>query len=642
MIAKKLQFMCNEFGDSKLQENRYMNLKLSFYTMLMFILLIFLAGCPANNSQLITDFDGNKNSNYYLSLADESSGNAKTNWQLLAIQALVKENKISQANILMSEISSTLESEQQKEKILLQGEIATKSGQLFDLQQLPIDGLTNSQLYRYYAVKLSLDEKIKDINGQAHDYIELEEYTPEKQKRQILNNTWNFFSRLTSKQINTILVYENEVTLQGWINLTDAYKNNSLESITQEDETSEIIEEKVQKQKQILKQAVKDWLTQYPDHPAKNIISVLTGEQALSIDDNNAKKVALLLPLTGSSRIFADTIRQGYSDAIKFFPQELQQSIVLLDTTSAEMDALIQQAKEQNVELIVGPLLKDEVTKIKQLSPSIPVLALNKVDNSVVSTSKICYFALSPEDEAQDAAEHIYAQNKLHPLLLVPQNDLGQRVAQSFAKKWSELSANSSQAYVQYFGNKNTLSSGMNRNVGINLIGTPILVNNITNQSVLSSEQSDHFDAIYIYASYDELTLIKPLIDMAAGKSVGNSSSLMIYTSSKSHVANASDDFNYDMNQTEYAEIPMLVNHSDTMSEIIPNNIVKNYPLMRLYAMGIDAWRLANRFNQMDSYQPNFLDGMTGKLSTNDQCEVNRALSWQQYTYALSQSNLQE
>ena len=611
-----------------------MNLKIFFYSILMSILLTFLTGCPGNQSQLI-DYDGNKSSSYYLSQADESSGNVKTNWQLLAIQALIKENKVSQAKVLLSQISSDLNDEQQNEKLLLQGEIAVKLKKTFNIKQLTTDGLTNSQLYRYYSIKLSLDEKSKDINGQAHDYVELEKYTPGKQKNQILNNTWKFFNKLSTKKINTILVYEDEITLQGWINLVDAYKSDNIELKTDEDDTPEIIADKVQKQSQLLKQAIKDWLLQYPDHPAKNIISVLTGEQALNVDDANAKKVALLLPLTGSSRLFGDTIRQGYFDAIKFFPREPQQNVVLLDTTSADMDALIRQAKEQNVELIVGPLLKDEVINIKQLAPSLPVLALNKVDNTSATSNKMCYFALSPEDEAQDAADHIYAQNKVKPLLLVPQNDLGQRVAQSFAKKWSELSSNGSQAYVQYFGNKSTLSSGMNRNAGIKLTGTPILNNYI-------EDESGNFDAVYIYASYDELTLIKPMIDMAAGRSVGNSSSLMIYTSSKSHVANASDDFNYDMNHTEYAEIPMIVNSSDQMLEIIPNNIKKNYSLLRLYAMGIDAWRLANRFNQMNSYQTDFLNGMTGKLSTTDQCEVTRALSWQQYIHALSQSNSEE
>jgi uncharacterized protein len=609
-----------------------MNLKRSFYIMLIMSLFTFLAGCTFETSKQSLSFDNNKNSSYYLSQADNSSGSVKVNWQLLAIRALIKENKLTQANTLLSNLPSDLNAEQKEEKLLSQGEIAVKKRRPFDLNQLTIVDLNNSQLYRYYMIKLGLDINSKDINAQAHDYLQLEKYVSETEKRQLLNSTWNFFSKLKADKIGKVLVGEDDITLQGWIDLAYAYQQNNDVPAPQDDDTPDTIATKSQNQKQLLKQAINNWAIQYPDHPAKEIISILAGEQTLAVDANG-KKVALLLPLSGSSRIFGETIRQGYIDAIKFFPQEPQQNVIVVDTTSAPMDALIQQAQEQHVELIVGPLLKNEVTKIKELAPAIPVLALNKVDKTTTSANKMCFFALSPEDEAKDAADHIYSQNKIKPLVLVPQNDLGRRVAQSFAAQWAQLSANSSQAYVQYFGNAKTLSANMNHNVGISLAGSPI-----SNDEVSSGEMiSAGFDAIYIYASYDELTLIKPMLDMGANKNIGNSSAVMIYSSSKSHVANASDDFYYDMNKTEYAEIPMI--QKDNVNTKIPSNVQKDYSLMRLYAMGIDAWRLTNRFNQLNSYQLNFLDGMTGKLSTSDQCEVTRSLSWQQYIYSGANSD---
>lgn len=611
-----------------------MNLKRFFYTILVYGLFTLLVGCGNTFvSKKVSNYDDSKNSGYYLSLANSSSGSTKTDWQLLAVRALIKENNFSLANELLSKLPSTLSAEQQTDKLLSQGEIATKTGRSFSLSELSVQGMTNSQLYRYYTIKLALDGKKKDINAQAHDYMELANNAQDRQKRQVINDTWSFLSKLSSDQIRAILVYENETILRGWVDLTYAYKSNSQAPATQEDDTPEIIADKAQRQKDSLKQAINNWLMQYPQHPAKEILTVLTGEQMLSVDNVDAKKVALLLPLNGSSRIFGETIRQGYWDAIKYYPHEPQQNVVVLDTSTASMDSLIQQAQEQNVELIVGPLLKDEVNKIKQIAPSIPVLALNKVDNSPTSAKKMCYFALSPEDEAKDAAEHIYAQNKYRPLLLVPQNDLGQRVAQSFAKQWLQLSGNSSQAYVQYFGNAKSLSANMNHNSGIRLTGDPILINGMSSDSTLPTGEAEGFDSVYIYASYDELTLIKPMLDMGASKSLGNTpSSITLYSSSKSHIVNASKDFYYDMNQTQYADIPMIVNEPNS-SITIPSNIQKDYSLTRLYAMGIDAWRLANRYNQLDSHQTNFLDGMTGKLSTTDQCEITRSLSWQQYTY---------
>ncbi len=46
----------------------------------------------------------------------------------------------------------------------------------------------------------------------------------------------------------------------------------------------------------------------------------------------------------------------------------------------------------------------------------------------VESRANLCYFALSPEDEARDAARHIHQQGKQTPLLLVPRGALGDRV----------------------------------------------------------------------------------------------------------------------------------------------------------------------------------------------------------------------
>ena len=619
-----------------------MKLKQSFYAIVILALFSLLVGCHLNSSKS-AKYDETKDSNYYLSQVDTSSGSAKIDWQLLAIRALINENKLSQANKLLSQLPANLNAEQQKDQLLSQGEIAIRKGQPFNLSQLTIEKLNDSQAYRYYSIKLALDRKSKKINEQAYDYLSLQKFAPEKLKKQILNNTWNFFSKLSTNQLSKISVPENDLTLKGWIDLSYTYQRNNIKAPVQDGDSPEVLEAKNTNRKNQLKRAILDWAAKYPNHPAQDIVAIITGEQTLAVDNVNSKKVALLLPLSGSSRIFGNTIRQGYVDAAKFYPQEPQQNVIVLDTTSVPMDNLIQQAQEQNVDLIVGPLLKSEVSQIKQLAPSIPVLALNKVDDGTVSANKMCFFALSPEDEAKDAADHIFAQNKQKPLLVIPQNELGRRVAQSFAKQWSQIS-NGSQAYVQYVGNLNTLRANISHSSGISLTGSPIAFNNDDGSaSMTSNGSSSGFDAIYVYASYDELTLIKPMLDMGAGKTIGNgSSSIALYSSSKSHVANASNDFNYDMNQTEYSDIPLIINSSEKTTAMIPSNIQKDYSLTRLYAMGIDAWRLANRFNQLDSYQPNFLAGMTGKLSTSNQCEVTRSLAWQQYAYVTSQSSSEQ
>jgi outer membrane PBP1 activator LpoA protein len=94
------------------------------------------------------------------------------------------------------------------------------------------------------------------------------------------------------------------------------------------------------------------------------------------------------------------------------------------------------------------------------------VLALNQPEK-VESRANICYFALSPEDEARDAARHIHDQGKQTPLLLV-RGALGDRVVNAFANEWLKLGGGT--VLQQRFGS--TELRGVNS--GISLSGTPV------------------------------------------------------------------------------------------------------------------------------------------------------------------------
>ena len=56
-----------------------------------------------------------------------------------------------------------------------------------------------------------------------------------------------------------------------------------------------------------------------------------------------------------------------------------------------------------------------------------------------------------------------------------------------------------------------------------------------------------------------------------------------------------------------------------------------DYSLARLYAMGADAWSLANHFSQMRQVPGFELNGNTGDLTATQDCVINRKLSWLKY-----------
>lgn len=74
----------------------------------------------------------------------------------------------------------------------------------------------------------------------------------------------------------------------------------------------------------------------------------------------------------------------------------LQGDLRFYDSASQPIATLYQQAQQEGAELIIGPLLKEQVEALVALNPTIPLLALNDTDKKSASSS-IFYFSLSPE-----------------------------------------------------------------------------------------------------------------------------------------------------------------------------------------------------------------------------------------------------
>ncbi|MPQ55033.1 penicillin-binding protein activator, partial [Citrobacter telavivensis] len=91
------------------------------------------------------------------------------------------------------------------------------------------------------------------------------------------------------------------------------------------------------------------------------------------------------------------------------------------------LDQILTQGQQDGASIVVGPLPKNNVDELLKSNTPLNVLALNQPE-SVRSRANICYFALSPEDEARDAARHIRDQGNQSPLLLIARSALGDRV----------------------------------------------------------------------------------------------------------------------------------------------------------------------------------------------------------------------
>ncbi|WP_273802931.1 penicillin-binding protein activator [Providencia rettgeri] len=463
-----------------------------------------------------------------------------------------------------------------------------------------------------------------------------------------IDGLWKMLTQLTPDQIHGIGAEENN--LQGWVDLLDIYQNN------QDDPDA-------------LRAGFNDWKMRYSSNPGATLAPTQL-IQAMLPRVGGSPKIALFLPMSGQGKVFGQAIMQGFMDAQKGIPQGAAaptrttppsnsgndvldqiyaevanttsnapadtdivtssiridatpvntQTIKVFDTTGKQMPQLLEQAKNEGFNLVVGPLLKNDVQTIAQMGAPISVLALNELDsNQLQPRPNLCYFSLSPEDEAQNAATYMKAQGKQMPLVLVPANAFGDRVAKAFAQGWQSKGGGA--VLMQTFGSVPSLKESINRGAGIRMVGTPV---NTENQL---DGASGAIDSVYIVATRDELTLIKPMIEMA----ISSRSRPALYTSSRSNQAGSGADYRFEMDGVKFSEIPLLAGANNNLRKQAQQKLSNDYSLFRLYAMGIDAWSLANNYDKLQQAGQVRINGASGTLSTQANCVVFRELPWLQF-----------
>jgi outer membrane PBP1 activator LpoA protein len=589
----------------------------------------------------------------------------------------LKEGKYPQAANQLDQLPQQLSDVQQQELLLLRAQMQIGQQDYTGAQQLlgqvKSGGLSQDQQVRYYALQIAAAQNRPSLSL-LRAYIAQEPLLKGADHQSNIDATWQALTQMTQDQINSLVINADENTLQGWLDLLNTWRANSQDP-------------------QMLKAAIQDWQTRYPQNPgAKTLPTQLSQVQNFTKASTNT--IALLLPLNGQAQVFANAIQKGFTDARNGVlnapapqaapapttadasaqptadansvvspavagntPPQTEQSqpaaqptaaqgnsnaqVKVYDTSSQPIAQVMQQAQQDGATLVVGPLLKNDVETVANSNTPLNVLALNEPEQ-IQNHPNICYFALSPEDEARDAAHHIYEQGKRQPLLLVPRSSYGDRISKAFAQEWQTLGG--STVLQQRFGGVGELKQGINSGAGIALSGTPLNVEPAQSQSVAiagltipapqtsapaptADASSGSVDAVYIVASQDELQLIKPMIAMRTS----SRNNTALYASSRSAQAGAGPDFRLEMDGLQFSDIPLLSGSNPGLMQQAAKSFNNDYSLVRLYAMGIDAWTLANNFNQMRQVPGFAIDGNTGKLNADTDCVINRKLAWNQY-----------
>jgi hypothetical protein len=314
-----------------------------------------------------------------------------------------------------------------------------------------------------------------------------------------------------------------------------------------------------------------------------------------------SETVVVLLPESGRFAGAAQAVRDGILAAQGADEQGRRPRLVFRDSgDGSDPAALVRAAVAEGATHVIGPLQKEGVERLAgEPGLPVPVLALNRAGGGALPPANLYQFALAPEDEAAAAADKAWEAGRRSALMLYPASAWGERIAGGFRARWGALSGGVISGVV-YEPDSIDLSRAVN--------------------TLLGPAEASAADVLFLVATAERAREILPLVRERAGDR------LAVFTTSHAH-----DTATSALAGLYYVDIPWLISPA-AGGALSYSSLRARLPdfqdqYARLYAMGIDAYRLAPRLADLARRPGATFDGKTGVLSLDAQRQVKRRLT---------------
>lgn len=373
------------------------------------------------------------------------------------------------------------------------------------------------------------------------------------------------------------------------------------------------------------------WKALNPDiHVRDEIISALAPQK--NEEQQTIKSIALLLPLSGVFQKPAAAIRDGFLANYYSSNTENRPTIRVYDTNEKDTtpQGIYQRAINEGADIIVGPLRKEAIETLTTLDVvRTPTLVLNQLDNAEFYAENFYQFALSPEREAEQAAQRAWHDGHTRAAIIYPGNSWGNRVSSAFKKMWIELGGDIV-TEEDYEAKKNDFSVPLKALLAIDKSNErkQALKKLFRKSLTFEPRRRQDIDFIFMAAFPRQARLIPPQLKFFhAGR-------LPIYATSHSFSGMINRKKDRDLNRLMIGDMPWTLtktknnNTKQKIHQMWPNESQK---FNRLYAFGSDAYYVLNYLNWLRSNSLSQLDGATGKLHMNETNQILRELTWAKF-----------
>ncbi len=409
---------------------------------------------------------------------------------------------------------------------------------------------------------------------------------------------WRFLLLLDKAELDSLSNNTPNQQLRGWLELASLYRDGNADVTLQANTLS-------------------NWQQRWPKHEAN--ANLPGGLQKLQQAANNLPgNVLVALPTSGPLAVVGQTIRDGILYA--YWKQRdaglPTPKISFIDSQPLDSDAIVEHILQSDADVVIGPFNKDKVVAVATRAKEIPNTLLLNVLNDGSLADNLISFGLNPEDEAAQIADRAIVETGMRALVITPNNSLGDRLQQAFIDRWLTLGGTISQngRYEDGKDISNTIKTALN--IDKSEMRKRRLALNTGLSMQFEPRRRQDIDMAAVFGKPQEARSISPLFAFHYSQDIPLYSSSMAYTGEPDATADR------DLEGVRFNDIPWLFDSASSQQEVL------GVRFKRLFAMGIDAYRLHQRFALLDPSVGMQLQGATGTLKLDDQRKVVRQLDW--------------
>ena len=329
------------------------------------------------------------------------------------------------------------------------------------------------------------------------------------------------------------------------------------------------------------------------------------------------RRLALLIPLSGDLAPLAEAVRDGFLAAYLHAAQnDAAPSVRIYDTGTASVSDAYRRALADGAEVVVGPLDKAAVAELARLSPELPVVALNSLDNA--EDANFPQLTLAVEETAAAIAERLAADG-VERVALFESGQPDSWAGRARARFEADLDG----VEVVAAG----VLTGVAETTGV--VGTVLgiaasaerhasLSRRLGARLEFAPTRRDDVDALVAFVEGVELTALKPALDFHFA------ADLPTYAPSQSVRDAAWGGFE----GLRVCDLPWRL-HESPLRSATADLASSRGPLAAVFALGVDGFRVANQLFRFVSHGES-IAGSTGQLTLDPGGRIRRDMAWGQ------------